>query len=125
MEPTDLKSIPPDDARLEAWYRANVSSASLPDDGFSQRVLAALPAPAPRPAIRRLFCVAGALLGVGVALVGGLSSRNLQANLPALDAALTEALAQLATPAVGCALGITAISLWFAFRDRLRLLPRL
>jgi len=125
MEPNDLKPTPPDDAQLEAWFRASASQPSLPDDGFTQRVLTALPPPARQQSARRLwFCVVGALVGIVVAALGAFSSGSLPAILPALDDTLIAALTQLSVPAFGLALGITLGSLWFAFRDRLRLLPR-
>ena len=70
MEPNDLNSLPPDEAQLDAWLRASTTQPPLPDDGFSQRVLSALPPPARPDSVRRLwFCVAGALIGGGVAIV--------------------------------------------------------
>ena len=125
MEPTDLKNPSPDDARLEAWYRANVAAAPLPDDGFSRRVLAALPPGQRTDVKRRGFCLSGAVLGVAVALGGLLTQPNIPHDLSALEPDFRNALIQLADPAVGLAFGITVISLWFVFRPRLRLLPRL
>ena len=58
---------------------------------------------------------------------------NFLRHLTAGDAALADdlaqdtfltALTQLSVPAFGLALGITLLSLWFAFRDRLRMLSR-
>ena len=116
MEPTDLKNELPDDAQLEAWYRAHLATPPLRDGGFSQRVLAALPTPA-RSSVtqRRIFILLGILIGFGVALVGAVSSGNLSADLPALKLEFTNALTQLATPAVGWALGVTMLSLLIAF----------
>ena len=117
---------PSDDAQLEAWYRSNVSAAPLPDDGFSRRVLAALPAPAHRAAIqRRLFCLAGALTGAVVALGGALGSGTFPVDPAALEAEISAGFARLADPAVAWALGITALSWCFVFRPRMRLLARL
>ncbi len=70
MEPERLDPAPrPDAAALEAWLRANAAQPPLPDDGFSQRVLAALPPPRAswitRDQQRTLvFVVLGALAGV-------------------------------------------------------------
>ena len=126
MEPNDLKSLPPDDAQLEAWLRTSTMQPPLPDDGFTQRVLTALPPPARRhSALRLWFCVAGALTGGGVAAFGVFGSGSQTADLTDLQAAILATLAQLTVPAFGLAVGITTVSLWFAFRDRLRLLPRL
>ncbi|MBI2518495.1 MAG: hypothetical protein HYV95_16570 [Opitutae bacterium] len=115
MEPDDLKSAPPDDPALDAWLRANASLPPLPDDGFSQRVLTALPS-APRSARRLWLCAAGALAGTGVA-----SFKLLQAGgLPALAQSLHAAAGQLATPTVGLALGVSLISLAYVFWSDLR-----
>ena len=125
MEPNDLKPTPPDDAQLEAWLRASAAQPSLPDDGFTQRVLTALPPPARQPSARRMwFCTGGALVGIIVAALGALRSGSRPGNLPALGDTIIAVLTQLSVPAFGLALGITLLSLLFAFRDRLRLLPR-
>ncbi len=126
MEPNDLKPTPPDDAQLEAWLRASTAQPPLPDDGFTQSVLSALPPPARQLSAQRMwFCAGGALVGIVVAALGALSSSNLPADLPALQDTILATLAQLSVPAFGLALGITLLSLWFAFRDRLWMLPRL
>ncbi len=125
MEPTDLKPTPPDDPQLEAWLRASTSLPPLPDNGFTQRVLTALPSPASRQSAQRTWvCVGGALVGITVAARGALASGSPPANLPAFEETILAMLTQLSVPAFGLALGITLLSLWFAFRDRLRLLPR-
>jgi len=125
MEPNDLNPPPPNDAQLEAWLQASSTLPPLPDEGFTRRVVMALPLPArAQSAQRRWFCVGGALLGLVVAALGVLPSGSRPAELPALDDSILAALAQLSVPALGLALGITLGSLWFAFSDRLRLLPR-
>jgi hypothetical protein len=125
MESNDLKSPAPDDAELEAWLRASAAPPPLPDEGFTLRVLTALPPPAREQSAQRgWFCVGGALLGLAVAALGVLRTGGRPADLPALDDSILAALAQLSVPAFGLALGITLGSLWFAFSDRLRLLPR-
>jgi len=125
MEPNDLNSLPPDDVQLEAWLRASTTLPPLPDDGFSQRVLTALPPPAREDSVwRRWFCVAGALTGGGVAALGAFGSGNQTAGLADLQDTILATLAQLSVPGFGLAVGITVGSLWFAFRDRWRLLPR-
>lgn len=126
MEPNDLKSSAPDDAQLDAWLRTSASQPPLPDGGFTQRVLATLPPPARHQSTRRLwFCGGGALVGIVVAVIGTLSASNLTASLPALEDTILAALTQLSVPAFGLALSITLGSLWLAFPERLRLLPRL
>lgn len=125
MEPTNLNPPPADDAQLEAWLRTSAALPPLPDDGFTQDVIAALPPPAGRQSAQRMwFCLGGALVGIAIAAFGAMSPGNQPANLPALEENIQVAFAQLSVPAFGLALGITAVSLWFAFRDRLRLLPR-
>jgi len=124
MEPNDLKPTPPDDTQLEAWLRTSTALPPLPDDGFMQRVLTALP-PAQRATRRMWFCSGGAVVGIVIAAFGAVTSGNLPANLPALEDTIMTALTQLSVPAFGLALGITLLSLWFAFRDRLQLGLRL
>ena len=86
MESTDLKNELPDDAQLEAWYRAHLVIPPLRDDGFSPRVLAALPTPARRSAAqRRLFCLVGALLGTVIALVQTIGAGSRTTNLAAFE----------------------------------------
>jgi hypothetical protein len=126
MESNDLKPTPPDDPQLEAWLRTSAAQSPLPDDGFTQRVLAVLPPPTRRQSAQRLwFCLGGALAGIVVAAVGAFYPGNRPVDLPAIEDTLMAALTQLSGPGFGLALGITILSLWFAFRDRLRLLPRL
>jgi hypothetical protein len=117
MEPSDLKSSSPDDAQLESWLRTNASLPALPDDGFSGRVLAALPPPARHRAPgRAIACVIGAVLGAAVAFVqyrqGG--------SLPDVDAPVLASLEQLSRPEISLAVGVTACALLYVFRENLR-----
>ena len=122
MEPTDLKNIPPDDAQLEAWLRSANPAAPLPDDGFTPRVLAALPpSTAAHGVRRRMLCVtAGAIAGTVVAFsLGGDDPghwpdvvQNLNAALQPLSGVLPQL---LKLPAV-CALTVAFASVLFAFR---------
>ena len=59
MEPADLNSPSPDDARLDAWLRDSSALPPLPDNGFSRRVVAALP----RQDRRRSLSTAAYLIG--------------------------------------------------------------
>ena len=124
MEPTDLKPTPPDDAALDAWLRTNASLPALADNGFSRNVLCALPRPAQPRISRRWFVLGGMASGIAVAVIGTLTS-GLLGELPSIDTALTQMVNQMFTLPALTALGLAVLSLWYAFRDRLRLLPRL
>ena len=117
MEPKDLKSDSPDDAPIEAWLRARATLAPLPDDGFSTRVLAALP-PAARsmkPALRPWLCAAGAIVGCVLAASSGLTAPAAVDQVAALASALQTALTPLADPSFGLALVVTGVSLAFVY----------
>lgn len=120
MEPADLNPFPNanDDVRLEALLRDAVSA--LPDDGFSSRVLAALPPEETAAGSwrRTAFCFAGAAAGCGYALWRGV-------NWPELQAEFGRTTTALADPLFMGALVVAALSLLFAFRAELRekLLP--
>jgi hypothetical protein len=125
MEPDDLNPPPPDETAFEAWLRTNAALPPLPDDHFSARVLAAVGPPARRRGSRGLCVALGLAAGLAVALAGATTAGNFSTDLPVLDAALTEALNRLLILPVAGAGVLTALSLGYAFRDRLRLLPRL
>ena len=126
MEPTNLNSSSPENNELETHYRALLSAAPLRDDGFSARVLAALPAAGVRKFNnkRRLFCAAGLVAGLAVATTGAISTGDFSANIPSLGHALASAGIELLTAPVVLAFSLALFSLWYAFRDRMRLLPR-
>jgi len=60
MEPADLSSPDPTDQKLAAFLRS-AEGQPLPDDGFSVRVLAALPPPRPAPWLSRRDWLSGGL----------------------------------------------------------------
>jgi hypothetical protein len=122
MEPNDLNSTPAGDAALEAWLRANAALPPLPADRFTAGVLGAV---RPRRISRGPFLALGLVVGIAVAVSGAVTSGNSLPSLPAIDAELTEAFSQLSSLPVAGGLVLTGISLGYAFRDRLRLLPRL
>jgi hypothetical protein len=120
MESRDLN--PHDEARLEAWLRASARLPDLADDGFSARVLAALPAAATRrlPRGRRralLLCTCATAAGAALTLAG-------PAGLARLLAALGEALIGMAgaaaTPAGAWValgtIGALALAYWGELR---------
>ncbi len=120
MESTDLKNDSPDDAQLDAWLHNNAAAAPLRDDGFSHRVLAALPAAAAQSAgRRRLFCLIGALAGTTVALLAGGDWSGAPDNLAAAAPPLVYALSQVNHPAALCALAIASASVLYALRRSL------
>lgn len=115
MEPTDLKSNSPDDTRIEAWLRASSEASPLPDDGFSVRVLAALPPPAFKTqasrSLRPWLCLAGATVGAILVISSG-ANRGAEGQafarlVPSLESAFTP----LLDPRVLLALGLSALSL--------------
>ena len=109
MEPANLNSPDPDDQRLEALLRQQ-RSAPLADDGFSARVLAALP-PRKNPRlvyVRISLLTTAALAGLAVALGSGGDWTDLTTQFEQLIATVSD---QLADPSTILGLMITAASL--------------
>lgn len=127
MEPDHLKSTPPDDAQLDTWLRANTTLPALPDDGFSQRVLTALPAPQRPTGVspRMLIIGMGAVAGVGFVAFKLLTAAPVEFILPAPDPETAAVLSQLTDPKLHTVLGVTVITLAFVFWRDLRRLVRL
>jgi len=122
MESDDLKAMQPDDASLEALLRTAGPQAPLPDDGFSRRVIAVLPPPPQSPRQRLWVCVVGAAAGLLVVVIGVMAQGGLTpAAPPTLVSSSPEAVQALATP---LALGLAALSIWYAFRHRWQQLLR-
>jgi hypothetical protein len=119
MEPTDLKPTPPDDAALEAWLRTNRSLPPLPDAGFSNRVLTALPRSFQRRVQRSVGCIAAVILGSALALAGVLGAGH-----GVTDDLFVSLNNPLAAPPALVAFVVAAGSVWFAFRHRVRRLAR-
>ena len=111
---------PNDDARLAALVRQ--SAPELADDGFSARVLTALPAreAVRRPRLRFVFCAAGAAAGIGFAYWQGASWSALREGLTPLLAPTARLVAVFADPGIVLALTVTAASLLFVYRPRTR-----
>lgn len=120
MEPTNVNPLPDrDDApRLEALLRR--PAAALPDDGFSARVLSALPPPLIAPArarrSRRLWCAAGATLGAGVALLGAAPWNDAGETWTSLLSAFAPLSARFSDPTVLVTVVIALASVVYALR---------
>jgi hypothetical protein len=95
MEPANLTPAPGDDDRLDTLLRRS-TEAPLPDNGFSARVLAALP---PRPRedrdwLRAILCLLAAAAGLAVAL----ARPGVWTDLPAASTQLVTAVDALLIP---------------------------
>ncbi|HEY4246726.1 MAG TPA: hypothetical protein VGM64_07715 [Lacunisphaera sp.] len=126
MESENINPSFPENDEFEPQWRAHFSAPAIPDEGFSERVLAALPSVENRPIERRRrwFCAVGLVAGVAISALGLIISNDSSPSLPQFVNGGTAAAAQFFSDPVMLALGLTACSLWFAFRDRWRLLPR-
>lgn len=127
MESSDLNTPRSEDAELESWLRERSPTTALPDDGFTNRVLAALPAAgteavSARAALSRWrmrSCLAGALAGTAVFWLGTAPSTGAGIDLNQLlkdvghAAMATSAL--LGDPLLAFALVATAGSLIVAY----------
>jgi hypothetical protein len=112
MEPIDLNS--PDHA-LEAILRKN-AAAPLPDDGFSARVLAALP-PRKKSSTGAYWGYgAGILATLWVVLGPGRLLEHLGGETDSLSSALMPLLATLMDPALVAVLALSA-GAWMIFSD--------
>lgn len=121
MEPAKLK--PPVDEEATLAAMARLQSPAIPDDGFSARVLAALPPPTPerlrraRPAARWpwLAYFGGGLIGAVLAVSQTGSGSGLAAAVRQLAYALNDTGIALAGPWLLLSLSITACSLLIAY----------
>lgn len=117
MEPTDLNSPSSDDRGLEALLRR--SQPVLPADGFSARVLAALPEKTSSPAPSRLrvvTCLVGAACGVLVAFAQGASFGGLDLAWHEMRDSLVTTSLFFGDSRLVIAFAVTVASLLFAFR---------
>ncbi|HYD83623.1 MAG TPA: DUF5056 domain-containing protein [Opitutus sp.] len=122
MEPTDLNPLSRDDERLSAILRE--AQPAIADDGFSTRVLAALPPPknSAHPLLSRPFaCAIGTLVGIAVAWNHGVFSASFTSAFADLRSSVSTSLAtnadMPASPglALALALAVTGASLFYAF----------
>jgi hypothetical protein len=131
MEPTNLDSFSPEnneDAQLAAWLRQ--TERALPDDGFSDRVLASLPGrrSAVQVPVRALLCIPAGALGALLAwrhlsANGGIDAagEQVQAGLSQINAALLAPATPLTLQVLLLSAVITGASVLFALRRSLRL----
>ena len=108
MEPANLNPPPSEDDQLATLLRAN--SPAVPDDGFSARVLTALPPPreARWTKLQIIAGAVGALAGLGFALLKGASwSDGLEVAGRGIDACAV----LFSDPWFAFALGLTVMSL--------------
>ncbi len=127
MEPTDLNasSHPGDEAEFESWLRRE--TPALPDDGFSTRVLAALPSKgSARWPVRVLLLAFAALGGLGLAIARIVATGGVDAIAAAFDARLIQVQStsvQIISAPLGSgflfALIVTICSLLYVFRPSL------
>lgn len=127
MESSDLNLHPRDDARLEAWLRTGAGQPPLPDDGFSARVMAALPSAAPAPAPARVsqgrifvLCAVGATIGGVITFAGAIDPAAFTTPLATLGEAVTrlagETVSTTGALVVIGTLGSLAIAYWRELR---------
>jgi uncharacterized protein DUF5056 len=130
MESPDLNSSSfeaDDELRLAAFLRQAVPE--VPDEGFSQQVLAALPPRKPSRSIsvRSLACTVAAVAGMVLACqqivtVGGFGVINHEVydQFAQLHIALGQGAGPVAGLGIWVALAVTAGSLWYVFHGELR-----
>ena len=108
MEPANLNSPTPDDEKLARFLRST-DGEQLPDDGFSARVLAALPLPRPAPLFTgRDWLIGGAVIGALLLLAPrGLTADLTVATNTAGDSLLTLLTTLIEEPAVLIVLAVT------------------
>ena len=106
MEPANLNPDSSPEADLETRLRAAIAGPALSDDGFSGRVLAALPEPKSRRPEQWIIPAAGALAGLIFVLARGASLTDLSAAVQ--QSAGLVAAADFALP-LAVVLGIFAV----------------
>ena len=121
MESPALNNLPPDDGEIEQLLRTCASLPSLPDAGFSARVVAALPSSAFASRRRFWFVVAGALAGIGVVVVRSETWSDWAAAWPQLVQAATAVVQVSLDPVMLAALTVSGLSVLYALQaGRLR-----
>jgi hypothetical protein len=112
MESTNLNSASEDD-RLKSLLQAH--SPGLPDDGFSHRVMAALPRPRRRVSPHVWLYLFGGVAGAVFAGLRGAAWSELTATTVEFESAFAPILAILSDPWLALAFTTTAVSLLVAY----------
>ena len=122
MEPADLKSPRPEDDRLRMLLSA--AQPALPDNGFTQRVLGALPPAPPRAThFRTVLCTLAAAAGLALAIARSPSLHTLSIELDRLSESWVNSTLPLVRDsgaALALAFAATALSLLYVFRGSFR-----
>jgi hypothetical protein len=115
MESSNL--TPPSDREDELEALLRRPRASLPDDGFSARVMATLPANSRQNRSRLWFVIIGGVAGVVFAVRRGASGKALQESVADLSHSFAAVGAVTANPWFWVALGIIALSMIYTLRS--------
>ena len=119
MESSNLNSSPSDDAALESWLHTNSRLAALPDAGFTQRVVTALPRPNRHHFNRWWFSLAGLVVGSTIAVIGLFTSSETAGNT---THSILEGSYSVSSSLT--ALAVSICSLVYAFRGELQRIAR-
>ncbi len=112
-----MNPLPPDEPQLEALLRRNAAD-ELADNGFSLRVLAALPPRQPGILSRRLaFCALGAAAGAALAAHQGADWPDRAAIGNLLEGLFVQASGFLADPRATAALVLAGFAAFLAWRS--------
>lgn len=121
MESPKLTPDSPDDAHIEAWLRMNSAAEPLVDDGFSTRVVAALPPPATESQRRRTWlCIVGAVTGAVLTAAQGSQWSEAARQLTGLMTEFRAAFTPVFDPSLAVGLVFAAMTLAFVYWRELR-----
>ena len=125
MEFVGMNIPPSEDAQIRSLLSEH--QPPLSDDGFSNRVMAALPAPVTRrnTSLRAAVCALGAAAGCVVAWQGVSGFGAWDQSSQHLRTALAEAAVGMSDTRFLVAIAVTAASLAYAFKRELRNVVRM
>ena len=113
MEPADLNPHSREDDDLKALLR--LDPPTPPDDGFSTRVLAALPPPRRAKSFQLRLWLVGAGLGILFAAIEGASWSSLSTGAATVAQSSANLVAALSDPWLGLAVALNGLSLLMTF----------